>query len=93
MVMNTQREILSCRSLSLRNGRFGRTSSRCTLRERFMAGKGIMSQNGLKFSDKLTLNDCEAVCKNYCFCQAYACTNDDETGCEIWDGMNKFQGE
>ena len=90
MAMNTEKKILSCRKPSLRNGPngcFGETSSRCILGDGFMAGKGIMRQNGFKFSerDKLTLNDCEAICKNYCFCVAYASTSDDEIGCEIWD--------
>ena len=45
-----------------------------------------MLQSGFKFNegDKLTLNDCKAMCMNYCSCDAYASTNDDETGCEIW---------
>ena len=87
MAMNTEKEILSCGEPSLRDGCFGETSSRCILGDGFTVGKAIMRQNGFKFSerDKLTLNDCEAICKNYCFCVAYASTSDDEIGCEIWD--------
>ena len=87
MAMNTEKEILSFREPSLRNGCFGETSSRCILGDGFTAGKAIMPQKGFKFSerDKLTLNDCEAICKNYCFGVAYASTSDDEIGCEIWD--------
>uniref|UniRef100_A0A7N2LNP9 Receptor-like serine/threonine-protein kinase n=1 Tax=Quercus lobata TaxID=97700 RepID=A0A7N2LNP9_QUELO len=87
MAMNTEKEILSCWEPSLRNGCFGVTSSRCIPGDGFTAGKAIMPQNGFKFGErgKLTLNDCEAICKSYCFCVAYASTSDDEIGCEIWD--------
>ena len=58
----------------------------CFAGKGFTARKRIMLWSGFKFNegDKLTLNDCKAMCMNYCSCVAYASTNDDETGCEIW---------
>ena len=77
---------LKCEQPSFRDGCFGRKYEECFAGEGFTARKGIMLQSGFKFNegDKLTLNDCKAMCMNYCSCDAYASTNDDETGCEIW---------
>ncbi|KAK9282572.1 hypothetical protein L1049_005493 [Liquidambar formosana] len=47
--------------------------------------------NGLKLdeSDKLSVTDCEAKCVNNCSCFAFASTNDNKTGCQIWSrGMD-----
>nr|POF06597.1 g-type lectin s-receptor-like serine/threonine-protein kinase [Quercus suber] len=77
---------LKCERPSFRDGCFGRKYEECFAGKGFTAGKGIMLQSGFKFNegDKLTLNDCKAMCMNYCSCNAYASTNDDETACEIW---------
>lgn len=77
---------LKCEQPSFRDGCFGRKYEECFAGKGFTARKGIMSQSGFKFNegDILTLNDCKAMCMSYCFCHAYASTNDDETGCEIW---------
>lgn len=77
---------LKCEQPSFRDGCFGRKYEECFAGEGFTARKGIMLQSGFKFNegDKLTLYDCKAMCMNYCSCDAYASTNDDETGCEIW---------
>nr|POE64183.1 g-type lectin s-receptor-like serine/threonine-protein kinase [Quercus suber] len=71
---------------SFRDRCFGRKYEECFAGKGFTARKGIMLQSGFKFNegDKLTLNDCKAMCMNYCSCDAYSSTNDDETGCEIW---------
>ena len=76
---------LKCEQPSFRDGCFGRKYEKCFAGKVFTARKGIMLQSGFKFNerDKLTLNDCKAMCMNYCSCDAYASTNDDETGCEI----------
>ena len=77
---------LKCEQPSFHDGCFGLKYEKCIAGKGFTARKGIMLQSGFKFNegDKLTLNDCKAMCMNYCSCDAYASTNDDETGCEIW---------
>ncbi|KAJ9692388.1 hypothetical protein PVL29_011444 [Vitis rotundifolia] len=40
--------------------------------------------NGFTFDDDMSISDCQAKCWSECSCVAYASTNDDRTGCEIW---------
>ena len=88
MTTNEAPEVfLTCEEpASFYDGCFGRKNEKCFAGKGFTARKDIMLQSGFKFNegDKLTLNDCKAMCMNYCSCHAYASTNDDETGCEIW---------
>ena len=92
MAMNGTKDILSCEQPSFRDGCFGKKDYKCFSGGGFTARKGIMLQSGFNFNerDKLTLSDCKAKCMSYCFCQAYASTNDDETGCELWPDREYF---
>ncbi|KAM3699799.1 hypothetical protein ACJW31_05G053100 [Castanea mollissima] len=86
MTTNAVKVILECKQPNFLDGCFGRKYEECTAGKGFTAKKGLKAPSGFKFNegDKLTLNDCKAMCMNYCSCVAYASTNDDETGCEIW---------
>ncbi|GKV10173.1 hypothetical protein SLEP1_g21577 [Rubroshorea leprosula] len=54
---------------------------------------GSMSSAGFRFSDteNLTLEDCKVKCLLNCSCFAYATTNVDGTGCEVWTSRAFFR--
>ncbi|KAE8646452.1 hypothetical protein Csa_016508 [Cucumis sativus] len=48
---------------------------------------GNMERNGLRFreSENLTIYDCEKNCISSCDCIAFSSTNEEGTGCEMWN--------
>ncbi|KAA8541809.1 hypothetical protein F0562_022961 [Nyssa sinensis] len=58
----------------------------------FTLKRGFMSGDRFKFSESenLTFTDCRAKCLNNCSCVAYASTNDNGTGCELWSKGTNF---
>ncbi|XP_062089367.1 G-type lectin S-receptor-like serine/threonine-protein kinase CES101 [Humulus lupulus] len=59
---------------------------------KFVSKVGAMSRAGFKFNenDNLTIVDCWEKCLQNCSCVAYASTNDNGTGCEIWSKDSSF---
>ncbi|CAN0898048.1 G-type lectin S-receptor-like serine/threonine-protein kinase CES101 [Linum grandiflorum] len=60
----------------------------------FSSHSGIMGSQGFKYSEKdnnMTSMDCRQKCLQMCSCVAYATTNVDDTGCEIWDSTYGFK--
>ena len=51
---------------------------------RHFSPKRGYAPNGFRFDDDMSIIDCQAKCWSECPCVAYASTNDDRTGCEIW---------
>ncbi|CAN1269191.1 G-type lectin S-receptor-like serine/threonine-protein kinase CES101 [Linum perenne] len=52
-----------------------------------------MGSQGFKYSEteNVTLEECKQDCLKTCSCVAYASTNADDTGCEIWNSTLDFK--
>ncbi|CAN1269192.1 G-type lectin S-receptor-like serine/threonine-protein kinase CES101 [Linum perenne] len=59
----------------------------------FTSHYGIMGSQGFKYSEteNVTLEECKQDCLKTCSCVAYASTNADDTGCEIWNSTLDFK--
>ncbi|CAI0423011.1 unnamed protein product [Linum tenue] len=59
----------------------------------FHSHVGFMSREGFRYSntENLTLEDCKGMCLSACSCAAYATSNEDRTGCEIWNSTFSFR--
>lgn len=81
---------VSCTSSTnstLKNGCVEQRQPDCrSSHDKFVPKLGVMSRSGIKIleNENMTLIDCWDVCFKMCSCLAYASSNDDGTGCEIW---------
>lgn len=96
-LMFTGVSCLGSSSSSLPSLRFGCVeqklpSCRRSSRGKFVSKVGAMSRDGFRFTEKdnLTIVDCWEKCLQNCSCVAYAYTNDNGTGCEIWTKDSSF---